>query len=375
MFTSLFQVGIWWQKFSAFFWTPSFWLYPGLDWKDVEKPELNSPSFYDIWVYPLLFSLIFLVFIFFVLEPYVLDPLARLGNIPNKQRRPPQPSKILEKLYLTSGRKPSKDKLKKAANLTDMSVRQVERWLRHRHATTVSTKYEKFMDCGFNFLMHTFVAIFGSSVMYSKPWLWDITLCWKDYPYHGISDDVWWYYVLSLTYFWAATFRQVLIPGRSAFDRTHFLVHHVLTILLMVFSWASNFVRVGTLVLLVHEVSDIPLTLAKMLLYCGYKGVTDVLFGVFVLSWVYTRCYLYIAWIMHSVFTHPSDMLYLIPAGYLFKVLLCGLLLVNSVWTALIFTIVFKKLSGGPLQDVRSDTEDFSDEGDNEVTEGEKKDN
>ena len=34
------------------------------------------------------------------------------------------------------------------------------------------------------------------------------------------------------------------------------VVHHVATVLLMYFSWIMNFVRVGTLVLLVHDVAD-----------------------------------------------------------------------------------------------------------------------
>ena len=34
------------------------------------------------------------------------------------------------------------------------------------------------------------------------------------------------------------------------------VVHHVATVMLMYFSWIMNFVRVGTLVLLVHDAAD-----------------------------------------------------------------------------------------------------------------------
>lgn len=39
-------------------------------------------------------------------------------------------------------------------------------------------------------------------------------------------------------------------------DFKELIVHHVATILLMYFSWLTNFVRVGTLVLLAHDAAD-----------------------------------------------------------------------------------------------------------------------
>lgn len=42
-------------------------------------------------------------------------------------------------------------------------------------------------------------------------------------------------------------------------------IHHIATVLLMSFSWADNFVRVGTLVLLVHDAVDFWLEVTKNL--------------------------------------------------------------------------------------------------------------
>ena len=39
-------------------------------------------------------------------------------------------------------------------------------------------------------------------------------------------------------------------------DFLEVVVHHVATIILMVFSWSNNMVRVGTLVLVVHDAVD-----------------------------------------------------------------------------------------------------------------------
>lgn len=36
-------------------------------------------------------------------------------------------------------------------------------------------------------------------------------------------------------------------------------VHHVVTLCLLSFSWACNLIRIGTLVLVIHDFADIPL--------------------------------------------------------------------------------------------------------------------
>ena len=42
------------------------------------------------------------------------------------------------------------------------------------------------------------------------------------------------------------------------------IVHHIVTIFLMYFSWVVNFVRVGTLVLLVHDAADFPMAVSAV---------------------------------------------------------------------------------------------------------------
>ena len=41
------------------------------------------------------------------------------------------------------------------------------------------------------------VFLYGCSVLWNKPWLWDIKHCWYNYPLHRIDGDVWWYYMVS----------------------------------------------------------------------------------------------------------------------------------------------------------------------------------
>lgn len=42
------------------------------------------------------------------------------------------------------------------------------------------------------------------------------------------------------------------------------IVHHIVTMFLLYFSWVVNFVRIGTLVLLVHDAADFPMAVSNL---------------------------------------------------------------------------------------------------------------
>lgn len=325
----------------------------------MDTEEVRYPNFHDMCVYPLFLGVMLLLVKSFFIDPFILEPLARLAGVPNTRPRPPVPSKVMEALYLRHGHMPPYEVLKEASDRSDMTARQAERWLRRRRAFAQTTLYEKFIDCGFNLLCHTSLTVFGVMVMWSKPWLWDISETWNNYPHHHIDDDLWWYYVIGLSYFWASTFLQVHSPGRSTFDKVQMMLHHLFTILLMLFSWSCNFARSGSLVLFIHEVADVPLLAAKMLTYAGFKAVTDAAFVVFLLSWAVTRCYLYPFWFLKEVLIRPDATVHTGAYNLLYG-LLVGLLAINLVWTFLICRVVMKKVTAGALQDVRSEGEDVT---------------
>lgn len=354
------QIGVWWNTASAAFWRADFWLPSGLQWEDLKDTEdLRYPKIHDVCVYPLFLGLLLLLVKNFIIVPFILEPLASLAGLSNKRPRSPVPCNVMEAVFLRHEQNPPKDLLLKASDATGMSTRQAERWLRRRKISSQTTTYEKFIDCGFNLLCHTAMTIFGIVVMSSKPWLRDISISWKDYPHHHVDDDIWWYYICGLSYFWASTFLQVHSAGRSNFDKMQMMLHHLFTVLLMVFSWACNFIRTGSLVLLVHEVADVPLLAAKMLTYARIKGPTDAIFVLFLVSWAVTRCYLYPFWIMKEALLQTGESIKT-PAYTLQYALLCGLLVINLVWTFLIVRVVVRKVTAGALQDVRSEAEDVT---------------
>ena len=76
--------------------------------------------------------------------------------------------------------------------------------------------------------------------------------------------------MLELAFYYSLIFLQ-LMEGRERKDFSEMLLHHIITIPLLSLSWTSQFTRIGTLVLIVHDSSDHLLEMAKMLAYAKYQ--------------------------------------------------------------------------------------------------------
>lgn len=61
----------------------------------------------------------------------------------------------------------------------------------------------------------------------------------------------------------------------------------------MSFSWSVNYVRVGTLILCLHDAVDYLLEGAKLARYMNMRTLCDTLFGVFTFMWAATRLVVY----------------------------------------------------------------------------------
>ena len=67
------------------------------------------------------------------------------------------------------------------------------------------------------------------------------------------------------------------------------IIHHILAITLIVFTFTGNFFHGGTVVLLVHEPSDFLLNLSKMTNYLKYQSICAICYVTFTIVWFVTR--------------------------------------------------------------------------------------
>ncbi|XP_065875912.1 ceramide synthase 1 LOH3-like [Euphorbia lathyris] len=76
--------------------------------------------------------------------------------------------------------------------------------------------------------------------------------------------------------------------------------HHVATVILIVLSYILRFARIGSVVLALHDASDIFLEITKMSKYSGAEAMASFAFILFVLSWIILRLIYYPFWILWS---------------------------------------------------------------------------
>merc|ERR1711874_784103 len=208
-------------------------------------------------------------------------------------------------------------------------------------------------------VFYSFILVYGFICLWDKTWFWDIRFCWYNYPFHQMDNDVWWYYMLELSFYWSLSFSQFFDVKRK--DFWEMFIHHNATICLIALSWTAHFTRVGTLVLIVHDCGDPLLELAKLLRYAKYCRASEAVLVVFTPIWVISRCVIYPGWILKSTIFDAIKLSAAFPAYYFFNGLLCLLQCLHVMWTYLLFKAIQRSINAkSSIDDIRSDSESES---------------
>ena len=152
----------------------------------------------------------------------------------------------------------------------------------------------------------------------------------------------------------------------SRSDAVEMIVHHITTILLLSFSYITNFTRVGASILLLHDSADVLLESAKCFNYISKAKDSkwackfcDTIFALFAITFLVTRLIIYPRYIIYSVFFEAPNHFGTNWAGFwVFSVLLVILQFLHIFWFYLIAKMLWNLMSKGVEKDARSDDED-----------------
>jgi len=291
-----------------------------------------------------------------VWERFIAFPVAQYYNLKNTPVRPAQPNAILEKAFKENRKILKSQVLSGLTKQLDWSERQIERWWRRRRQQGKPTELKKFQETSWRWIFYLIIFYYGLVVIWQKPWMWDTRNCWYGHPFQSVDRAVFWYYTVSLSFYISLVICLCMDNKRKDFTET--VIHHMTTILLIVFSWVTNFVRVGTLVLLVHDISDNFLEGAKLAKYMRYQKLCDTLFVLFTLSWFFARILILPLWVIRSTMFEGHYILEKIPAYYVFNVLLIILFILNVMWFYTICRVAYYSIAKGEVErDERSESE------------------
>ncbi|RYH25822.1 hypothetical protein EON65_15235 [archaeon] len=184
--------------------------------------------------------------------------------------------------------------------VSNRSEESVYTYLRHRrHHQVVQKKIVKFVEAFWRCVFYTYFTYLGYQALFTPTtagYVQNSIHYWADWPYHPINNKALFYYTVEL----GCYIHQLLYTEVSRSDSLEMYSHHIITILLITMSFLCNYWRVGSSILLLHDISDIFLEFAKVCNYISkaekhayFKHIVDPVFGIFAFTFFVTRLVLY----------------------------------------------------------------------------------
>lgn len=143
-------------------------------------------------------------------------------------------------------------------------------------------------------------------------------------------------------------------------DFREMMAHHIVTNILIFLSSYYRFTRIGSMIFLVHDLSDVPIDMSKLANFVKWKTTTIVCFVTMVLMWIVTRLVIFPFMICGSVLTESYHLLVeegtldpaLHEAYYVFFYFLLGsLVLLHTTWFIILLRIGWTLVSKGETHD------------------------
>nr|XP_038935635.1 ceramide synthase 5 isoform X3 [Rattus norvegicus]XP_038935636.1 ceramide synthase 5 isoform X3 [Rattus norvegicus] len=197
------------------------------------------------------------------------------------------------------------------------------------------------------FTFYFCIFCYGVRFLWSMPWLWDTRQCWYNYPYQPLSRELYYYYLTQLAFYWSLVFSQFIDVKRK--DFLMMFMHHLIAVTLISFSYINNMVRVGAIILCLHDSADSLLEAAKLANYARQERLCNTLFVIFGAAFMVTRLGIFPLWILNTTLFESWEIIGPFPSWWLFNGLLLILQMLHVIWSYLIARTAFKALVRGKV--------------------------
>ena len=210
-----------------------------------------------------------------------------------------------------------------------------------------SSKIQESVDA---FLFYSYNTYLIHNCIYNKEWFKTIVL------FNNVEDHIFTeleliLYQLQMAHYILELFCFFYRKNKRK-DDNEMLLHHIITLTLIIGSYSSNLIRSGLYVMYLHDINDILLQLSKTLVYLKIdERITNTTFGMFILSWIHTRLYLY-GKMVYDMGIHYYNKSFLLDVLFYS---LCTLYILNLIWFKLIIDVLIKTLFEKKLVDVREE--------------------
>lgn len=126
-------------------------------------------------------------------------------------------------------------------------------------------------------------------------------LYYTNYPCLAIPKNLDDFYIFKLSYHMYELFYSVLFQ-RNRSDFPEYFLHHLMTWSLIFFSYSLNMLPMGSIVMLVHDVTDLTVTLFKLTVDVTHIIVQIITYVSLLTSWVYFRIWFFPCYIIYKLY-------------------------------------------------------------------------
>ncbi|KAJ4716317.1 LAG1 longevity assurance like [Melia azedarach] len=229
---------------------------------------------------------------------------------------------------------------------------------------TTKTKISK---CSESMWKLTYYATVESCILkigYHEPWFKDTKLYLSGWPNQEMKIPLKLFYMCQCGFYIYSIAALITWETRRK-DFSVMMSHHVITVILIGYSYLTRFFQIGSIILALHDASDVFMEAAKVFKYSENELGASVFFGLFAISWLILRLIFFPFWVIKTSSYDIQDYLdlsenYPTALYYMFNTMLLMLLVFHIYWWVLICSMIWRQLKnrGKVGEDIRSDSED-----------------
>lgn len=328
------------------------WLSENVTWRQVASSKTYPQP--GIVYYAIPIGAVFVV-IRSLLTRFIFIPFGESYGLKSNPVKPVQPQSVLENAF--KQQKTTQQDIQKLAAEVRWTVRDVEVWFRQKKIMNRFTKMTKFTESAWRFVYYFSASVCEFVLFWNEPWLLDwSTFYAKSSLETVVTPTMRWFYIVQLGFGVSLLMRQLYDVRRKDFRMM--FIHHLYYLFLVTISWITNSVQIGIVILIIHDVTDVPLEATKCTIYLKKKTMQSVCFVVFALLWIVFRLMLF-PLVIYTYIKNGYPYVSMVPYIILILLLL-GLQFLHIIWSKMIFDIFLNSLKTKELSDVRSDSEDAS---------------
>ncbi|KAB2050985.1 hypothetical protein ERO13_A12G024100v2 [Gossypium hirsutum] len=237
--------------------------------------------------------------------------------------------------------------------------------LRMNEATQV--KITKCSESMWKFTYFATVETWVLKITYYEPWFGDSKGYFKDWPNQELKFSLSLFYMCQCGFYIYSIFALLTWETRRK-DFSVMMSHHIITSILIGYSYVTSFFRIGSIILALHDASDVFLEAAKVFKYSEREHGASACFGLFAISWLVLRIIIFPFWVIKSSSYDVMECLSLSESYskflyYFLNTMLFMLLVFHVYWWVLICSMIMRQWQnrGKVGEDIRSDSEDDGD--------------